>query len=101
MIHTNSLEAYKQIMTNGSRDTRLKAIFEILIKSNRFMSDYEVLQKLKPGSDNMNLVRPRITEAHQSYILEEGPPRKSHDGNLNVRTSRIKATLIENQMELF
>jgi len=89
-MHTHSLEAFDQITADGTRDTRSKKILEILSSFSRPMSDYDVLQVFKPGSDDLNLVRPRITELHDKHILEEGMRTRSSDGKRNVRTSMIK-----------
>lgn len=100
-MHKNSLEAYRKITEEGSKNTREKDILTIYSNYNRPLTDYEILQNFKPGSDNLNLVRPRITELHQKGILEEGPPIKSHMGRLNVRTSKIKDFEEQLQTSLF
>jgi len=98
-MHNHSLEAYNQIITTGAKDTRSAKILDILSSFGRPMSDYEVLQVFKPGSDDLNLVRPRLTELHQKQILIEGPRTKSSDGRRNVRTNKIKG--FEKQLSLF
>jgi len=90
MMHTHSLEAFKQITAEGSRDTREKKILSILSTSNQPLSDYQILQVLKPNSDDMNYARPRITDLHNKGILIEGKRTLSHDGRRNVRTSLIR-----------
>ena len=100
MIHSNSKEAYKAIMCNGSKDSRAKEVLKIIESAGRSLSDYQVLQVFKSGSDNLNLVRPRISEMYKNGILEEGPPVKSHEGNTNVRTSQIRAGVVDRQMVL-
>lgn len=91
MIHRNSLEAYKMIMADGSKMTHLKQCLQIITGSRSPIGDYDVLQKVKPGSDNLNLVRPRITELYKLLpgVMIEGPPTKSHYKDCNVRTSMI------------
>lgn len=105
-MHKNSLEAFKAITADGSRDGRKRLILEFLLKhSTRFYSDYHIMIAL--GFTDMNKIRPRISDMYRDptdnriVILEEGPPVKSHDGNLNVRTSRIRADLISEQTGLF
>ena len=100
-MHSNSKEAYRAIVGNGSKASRSKSIIQIFENSKAPLSDHQVLQKFKLGSDNLNLVRPRITELHQSGILIEGPQTKSTEGNLNVRTSFIDASIFETQGNLF
>ena len=99
MVHRNSKEVWHQIMQDGSKDKKMQEIFRIIFQAKEALSDYAVLQKVKPGSDNLNLVRPRITELHQigrkgprfeePKVVEEGMPTKSHYKNTNVRTTRL------------
>ena len=102
-MHTHSKEAYRSIMASGAKASRTRAILEIFKRNSRPLSDYQILQKFKSGSDNLNLVRPRITELHQMGVLVEDIPIKSHDGNRNVRTCKINPTLtlIDNQVGMF
>lgn len=101
MIHKNSKEAYKIIMESGRKESRHRFIIKILTSVEQPLTDYTILQYYKKDSDNLNLVRPRITELHNDGILQEGPPAKSHEGNLNVRTSIMNPDLIKKQMSLF
>ena len=98
-MHSHSLEAFNQITAEGSRDTREKRILNVLSTSSEPLSDYQILQALKPKSDDMNYVRPRISDLYEKGILTEGPRTKSHDGRRNVRTSLIKN--FNNQLEMF
>lgn len=88
-IHQNSLSSHRVIENDGSLGKRAQSILDILTAAGRPLTDYEVLQKFKPGSDNLNLVRPRITELTERGFLAEGPARKSHAKNCNVRASRV------------
>jgi len=99
-MHNNSLAADKLITDDGTKDKRRKAIIEIFVRAQRPLSDWEVLQRFKPGSDNLNLVRPRISEMYggPNPVLEEGPPARSHCKNCNVRTSQLVS--IKRQMKL-
>ena len=101
MIHSNSKEAYNHIMFNGAKTARAKAVLKIIEGADSPLSDYQVLQVFKSGSDNLNLVRPRITELYKAGILEEGYPVKSHEGETNVRTSRIKDGVVDRQVVMF
>lgn len=100
MIHTNSKEAYKAIMGDGSRASRLKSVVEIIQGSKSPMSDYQVLQCFKSGSDNLNLVQPRITEGYLKGFFLEGPSIIGDSGK-RVRTSLFNEDVLSNQMELF
>jgi hypothetical protein len=91
-IHQNSLNCHGVITQDGTIGKRKARILEIIDAAPRPLSDWEILQRYKPGSDNLNLVQPRITEMYNPpfSLLEEGPPTKSHMKNCNVRTSRRK-----------
>ena len=86
-IHQNSLSSHRVIENDGSLGKRAEAILGIITAAGRPLTDWEVLQKFKPGSDNLNLVRPRITELHKQGKLREGPPARSNTKNCPVRTS--------------
>jgi len=94
-VHEHSKSIYNRIMKDGSRDARFKRVFEIIYFSPVPLTDYEILQRFKNGSDNINLVQPRITEGYKldkngnAPIYEEGPPGKSIYKNTPVRTTRI------------
>jgi len=101
MIHSNSKESYRAIMFSGSKQSRAKAVLKVLEASPVPLADYQVLEALFPGSGDLNKVRPRLTECHKAGILEEGPPVKSHEGNTNVRTSRICEGVADRQVGMF
>jgi len=90
-------------MADGSKDARFKDVFKIIYFSTVPLTDYKILQFFKPGSDNINLVQPRITEGHtmDRPIYCEGPPGKSNYRNSPVRTTRIKAVKEDPQESLF
>lgn len=69
-MHQNSRLAFEAINRDGTKKTRSEMILEVFAGKRKF-TDYQVLQKLKPGSDNLNFVRPRITELIQSKKLRE------------------------------
>ena len=95
MIHKHSIETYQSIMDSGAKDSRKKAVLEIIQSNSEPMTDYEVLQCFKSGSDNMNLVRPRISDMHHSGVLVAGPPTK------NERGYPIRTSILPLQLELF
>ena len=95
MIHKHSIETYQSIMQDGSKETRKRVLLEIIESATEPMTDYEVLQCFKSGSDNMNLVRPRLTDMHNSGVLVAGPPTKNEHG-YPIRTS-----ILPLQLELF
>ena len=86
-MHDHSLSSHRVISRDGSLGKRTEAVLSIIKSAGRPLTDYEVLQRFKPGSDNLNLVRPRITELHDLGRLKEGPPARSHMKNVPVRTS--------------
>ena len=88
-MHSNSLSAYKTITGDGSRSSRLSMILEVY-QDGRHYSDREVLQRLFPESDDLNKVRPRVSEGIQAGLLEEcGSIRDGVTGK-NVRLVRLK-----------
>ena len=89
MAHPNSIKALEEITDDGSKEARKKAIKIVLANSSKYMRDYDVLQVLFPGSSDMNLVRPRITEMHKAGTLIEGPKATSHMRSTPVRTSDL------------
>ena len=101
-MHKNSTEAYKKIMFSGAKATRLRAVLEIISKSDIPLTDYQILQQFKSGSDNLNLVRPRVTELHglKPAIVEEGYPANSHENGMTVRTTKLSER-VDPQMNMF
>ena len=86
-------------MQDGSKDARFKKVFEIIYFAQAPPTDYQVLQSFKPGSDNLNLVQPRISEGYlmDQPVFEEGPPGKSNYKNTPVRTTIIARAQDESQ----
>ena len=77
-IHTNSVISKKKLKVGG-RHNRILQIFHIY---DRPMTDREIKEIGK--FDDMNDVRPRITE-----LLETDPPRLKECGNvIDVKTQR-------------
>ena len=100
MIHKHSIETYQSIMQDGSKETRKRALLEIIETATEPMTDYEVLQCFKSGSDNLNLVQPRITEGYLKGLFLEGPSIIGDSGK-RVRTSLFNEDVLDMQMELF
>ena len=104
-MHNNSKAAFKSITESGAKNNRKRDILEFYLKNpTMFYADYEICFGL--GFADLNKCRPRISDMFNDpkdprvCLLEEGPPKKSHDSNLNVRTSRIRPSLIEQQTSL-
>lgn len=69
-MHSNSLEAYTQGI-KGSFKSRSQQVFECYYFGHKSLTDRQCLQMLYPGSDNTNLVQPRITGLIKDGILME------------------------------
>jgi len=69
-MHQNSIQAFREITSDGSRKKRAEIIMDVFNHGGKY-TDYQVLQILKPGSDNINFVQPRITELIQNRKLVE------------------------------
>jgi len=95
-MHNNSLDAYRDIKKDGSKAKRNAEILELFSGGLR-LTDREVLRILKPGSDDMNYVRPRLSELIQAGKLKEIGKRA--DGGRNVRILMIKKLIT--QQDLF
>ena len=78
-MHRNSLEAHADITKTGIRGNRTEAVLKIFrMFPGVALTDRQVLDSFKPGSDNINLVQPRITELRDAgYIREVGKTRDS------------------------
>jgi hypothetical protein len=69
-MHANSLKAYAELQAAGITDERTRAVYGVFADMGCY-TDRQVLQRLKPGSDNMNLVRPRITGLVKGFPTTE------------------------------
>ncbi len=85
-MHPHSLEAYREGIKQGFK-TRSQLIFNCLWFDSKELSDREILHKLFV-SDDLNKVRPRISEMLKEGILEECGVKREH-GN-PVRIVRVK-----------
>lgn len=92
MTHENSLVALEQITGDGSKADRMRAIISVLAKAKKPLRDWDILKRIFPDSNDLNLVRPRITEMYRLpfLLLLEGEKERSHSGNRPVRTSMLK-----------
>lgn len=88
-MHRNSLEALKQITKDGTKETRLNKVFACCKVANKPLRDWDILKILFPEKEDLNLVRPRITELHMLNLLAEGPRMKNNSGTRKVRSSVI------------
>lgn len=67
-MHTNSIKAYRE----GQKPMGDRALSVLrLFAAGDAMTDRQVLDRLYPGSDDLNRVRPRITELIDAGHLEE------------------------------
>lgn len=96
-MHDNSLAALKEINEDGTKKRRADAIIEIFKQHIYPLTDRTILKKLFPGSDNLNLVRPRITEAIKKGILREVGTVQDFATGKKVRM----VTITNNQMDMF
>ena len=96
-MHQNSLESYRE-GTKGAFKTRSQAIFNTFYFGRKELTDREVLRALFPGSDDLNKIRPRVTELTKNGVLEEAGERL--EGSLRVRVSRVKFPQTDIQMDL-
>jgi len=69
-MHKNSFAARRELIKSGKKKTREQMIFEVYYFHGKH-TDRGVLRRVKPGSDDMNYVRPRISEMIADKILTE------------------------------
>lgn len=91
-MHENSLEALSNINKDGSKVKRNMEILHLFSGGLR-LTDREVLNILRPGSDDMNIFRPRLSELVQAGKLKE--VGKKAYGNRNVRILMIKDLTVQ------
>ena len=94
-MHENSIKSIKGINKDGTKMKRAEAIMDVFY-SGLDLTDREVLQMLKPGSDNLNYVRPRITELIDKKILVE-VGNKQYQGRPN-RITRLADRSIQQDL---
>lgn len=98
-VHKNSLASYKTGIKDSFKN-RSQQIFEVLYFGRKKMTDYEILQVFKAGSDNRNLIAPRVTGMVDEGVLEEVGTKIEH--GRPVRICAVKWLVEEKQqVELF
>jgi transcription initiation factor IIE alpha subunit len=83
-MHDNSLQTYRKERPKLSR--RAGAIYDLLIKGP--LTDREIAKRLK--FDEMNSVRPRITELKQAGLIEECGSKIDPDTGHRVRLTKLR-----------
>jgi len=97
-MHKNSLEAFKE-GTKHAFKKRAQRIFECFFYGHQELTDREILRRLKPGSDDLNYCRPRISELLK-YQLDGTEPvleecGEKVEGGRPVRICRVKMPIAE------
>lgn len=94
-IHQNSIDSFHAL----DRETRRKIILGVYEKHGRPLTDRQVAEDL--GFNDLNSVRPRISEMIDDGVLVEVGKIKDFLTRVNVRLVRIKMPTEKNQQELF
>lgn len=97
-MHQNSLDTWEEI--EDGRTERAELIYDLLINRKSALSDREIADAL--GFDDMNMVRPRITELRDSrWVVEKGrikcPVTRKPVRIVMALTPAQRDDLIENQ----
>ena len=95
-MHDNSLEAYRAGILKGFK-TKSQKVFEMYHFFGPY-TDRQVLNAIDPFSDDLNAVRPRISELIKHGILEECGSKK--ESGRTVRLCRV-AEKQKEQRDLF
>jgi len=88
-MHENSTAALREITASGQKKDRTTAILAVFSREYRQLTDRQVLNILFPGSDNLNLTRPRISELLKAGKLRECKSVRDSVTNKMVRTCEI------------
>lgn len=88
-MHQNSLDGYDLLMRSGKVNAREKAVIKLAVDNPGLKRDFDFLQLFKPGSDNVNLVQPRITHLIDLKIFREGTQGMSPYQNSPVRRTEL------------
>ncbi len=95
-MHANSNLSLRSINNDGSKQARIEMILECY-SNGRAYSDRQILAMLYPESDDMNKVKPRITELLTYHYLKNTNPPIEEVGSVKcsitgktVRLVRIK-----------
>jgi len=83
MVHKHSLEARKKMIASSEKKKRAQLVFETYWFHGP-QSDRDVLNRLKPGSDNINYVQPRCTELLDDDVLEVVGHKKEFGNTVRV-----------------
>ena len=83
------MDAIKHIRYTGIAENRKKAIMSVFEDDGEY-TDRDVLNRLFPGSDNINNVQPRISELLTDGELEYIYDTRDKLTNRPVRVCRIK-----------
>ena len=86
--HKNSKKSIKELIVTGNKVRRMDKILEVYNSNGLPLTDRDVLNILNPSSDDLNYVRPRISE-----LLKEGRIKEIcsvKEGNRTVRMCGIK-----------
>ena len=99
MVHENSFEARKALIKSMKKKTRAQMIFEKLYYFGP-LSDRQLLKLLFPNRDDMNLVRPRLSDMLKEGAIEEVGSVTEYGAT--VRTTHVKFPVeVKEQTELF
>lgn len=99
MIHDNSFEAWKDGWADGSFARRSERILRCLFYSKQPMTDRQIKDRL--GLEDMNSVRPRITELiADGYVREVGDTICEHT-HKPVRLVDLRQPTPDDQRMLF
>lgn len=98
-IHVNSRIAWSRLQ-GVPLTQRQKMVLDWFGWANRPMTDRQCKEGM--GFDDMNQVRPRITELIKANALEEVSRVKDRTTGAGVRTVRVSAAILEtNQADMF
>ena len=87
MVHENSRDAYYEELESGKIDTRTQAVLNV-ITLHEGLTARQIARKL--GFDDLNAVRPRLTELKESYMVTEGEKVKCDESGKSVSTFYLK-----------
>jgi len=94
-LHENSINAYQQL----NKQARHEVILRVYFQHPEGLTDREVAKIL--GFEDMNCVRPRITELVQDKKLKEIGKRRDFVTRIPVRVCRLMKPEENVQPELF
>jgi hypothetical protein len=89
-LHVHSLQAMD---AKGEALRGRKAAIQEWLRENGPATDRQVLRGMFPGSDDMNMVRPRITELVVAGLCQETGEVEDPDTHCTVRLVRAKSEM--------